>query len=1102
MSDELSPRVREIFSAAVQMETSRRAAFLDEACGADAALRARLESLLSHHDRAGSFLEEPALGADFRLEKPATLEDESPPHDRGDRIGPFEIEGLIGAGGMARVYLARHADPEISKRAAIKVIRPGMDTEAVVGRFRIERRALANLDHPNIARFLEGGATPAGLPYLAMEFIEGEPIDVYCDRRKLTTTRRLELFRSVCAAVQYAHAKLVLHRDIKPGNILVTNEGVPKLLDFGIAKLLAPEGDTPPMPVTTRTQRFFTAEYASPEQIRGESVTTATDIYSLGVVLYELLTGHRPYTVSRRAPAEVERIVCEEIPTRPSSVIFRVTEGRPPSGESNAPTPESVSLTRDGKPERLRRRLAGDVDTIVLMALRKEPERRYASVEQLSEDIRRHLAGLPVLARRDTVRYRALKFITRHRAAILSAVLLAVLVIGAISVSVRDALRVARDQREAAGRVQDRLLQLHEERTREGFLDAFEELDVGRVADGLRSQPRELIRFADTVASVCERFHLGDLAAGWRRRALDALADAPGTSGAELAGAHLRLARALVDSAQVPEAEEHLRQAAELRRGDPRSPGPPPLVEILRDLASVLWLRGDAVASRSVFEEALRLDRSASTLLDFAAFLEETGHESEAEALLREALELASRPPEGDRTIAVATVQHRLGALLWSSPRFHDAEPLLRGALTAFLRGLPEEDPRVAACLDDLAIVLARTRTRRAERVPWEVSPFIELWRRARNARVVAFGEESLEVAASIDTLSRLVSATEGGPHCRRAAELYGRWLSEDHPRLAGPLTHLGYYLTVDRTGRVREGEAVLRRALAIRGLGLPPDHWKTAITAGFLGRNLAAQGRHEEAERLLRESVGRLENALGELHPVTLSLLWLLVESLEAAQGEDSRRREFEARANSSLCGDRFRDDDGFMEVSATIDFEDDHVEKRIEIARPPRTSRARLWVFGRAENYPWEHFRERQTDHFRIRVNGDPEQEVAFNAGISFLFTVGFQWVPFEIPEEWIVEGSNTFAFYKAHDPDWESKRSWLFNNLRIGVDTDTNHDRSWWFGSLYTCCREIVDIAEDPATEKPLSRSAPFIEEHREKGYRECQGELMVYLELCER
>jgi eukaryotic-like serine/threonine-protein kinase len=424
MTPERWQKVEELFHLSLEREASQRAAFLDEACAGDPDLRDRVESLLAYDERESDFLETLASGV-----RSDWLDEGQHVPMVGRRVGPYQVTREIGRGGMGAVYLAVRADDQYQKQVAIKLIKHGMDTETILRRFRTERQILANLDHPNIAKLLDGGTTDEGLSYFIMDYVEGLPIDLYCDTQKLTTGQRLRLFRTVCSAVAYAHQNRVVHRDLKPGNILVTAQGVVKLLDFGVAKLLNPEASSKTTGGTAGALRPMTPEYASPEQVRGSAITPASDIYSLGVLLYELLTGHRPHRVQSRTPQEIEHAICEEEPEKPSTVISRVEE----APDRDCPlTPASVSETREGQPDKLRRRLAGDLDTIVLMALRKEPERRYGSVELLSEDIRRHLEGLPVIARHDAFGYRSAKFIKRNKAAVIAATLSAGIILGLV----------------------------------------------------------------------------------------------------------------------------------------------------------------------------------------------------------------------------------------------------------------------------------------------------------------------------------------------------------------------------------------------------------------------------------------------------------------------------------------------------------------------------------------------------------------------------------------------------------------------------------------------------------------------------------------------
>ena len=332
------------------------------------------------------------------------------PSMEGQRFGAYQVIRELGRGGMGAVYLAARADDHFKKRVAVKLLRADIDAQEVLGRFRHERQILASFDHPNIAHLLDGGSTPNGEPYFVMDYVEGTPIDQYCDSHSLSIAERITLFRQVCSAVQYVHQNLIVHRDLKPSNILVTADGVPKLLDFGIAKILRPDMMATVVDATRAEDRVMTPAYASPEQVRGEPITTASDVYSLGVVLYELFTGRRPYRMKANTAHELARVICDEEPDKPSTAIVKTDRGtvQLPSRL------ETLSRQRSTEPERLEKRLKGDLDNILLKAMRKEPQRRYASVEQFSEDLHRHLANLPVSAHEDSFQYRAEKFVRRN----------------------------------------------------------------------------------------------------------------------------------------------------------------------------------------------------------------------------------------------------------------------------------------------------------------------------------------------------------------------------------------------------------------------------------------------------------------------------------------------------------------------------------------------------------------------------------------------------------------------------------------------------------------------------------------------------------------
>lgn len=429
-------KIDDIFQSILDCTPDKRTALLESSCGGDAELQNEIESLLAAYEKV-NFTRSSAFQDGMKL-----LDQQVSKEGAGRRIGPYRVVQEIGYGGMGSVYLASRADDAYKRFVAIKLIRRGLDTD-IVRRFHTERQILASLDHPNIARLLDAGSTEDGLPYFVMEYIEGQPIDQYCDEHNLNITERLKLFQDVCMAVRYAHQNLVIHRDIKPGNVLITKDGVPRLLDFGIAKLMAPGTESDQ---TLTRIHPLTPQYASPEQVRGQVVTTASDVYSLGVLLYVLLTGQRPYRGAMSSAAEIERTICEEEPEKPSIAVLNKKAIRRPDNEI---TRISISQTSESTPEKLRRRLQGDLDNIVLKALNKEPQRRYASVEQFSEDIKHHLENLPVIARRDTPGYLATKFVARHRTGVTAAGLVVlVLVAGIIGTSWQA--RVARAERARA----------------------------------------------------------------------------------------------------------------------------------------------------------------------------------------------------------------------------------------------------------------------------------------------------------------------------------------------------------------------------------------------------------------------------------------------------------------------------------------------------------------------------------------------------------------------------------------------------------------------------------------------------------------------------
>jgi tetratricopeptide (TPR) repeat protein/tRNA A-37 threonylcarbamoyl transferase component Bud32 len=524
-------QIEDIVQSALEQDPGARSAFLAAACGADDELRREVESLLGFEAQADGVL----AGA-VRDAAEQVAQDRSAAFE-GQRIGVYHVLGEIGQGGMGTVLLADRDDDQFHKQVAIKLVTRGMDTTLVLERFRYERQILARLDHPYIARLLDGGVTEQGLPYLVMEYIEGVNIATYCSEHALGLPARIALFRKVCLAVQYAHQNLVVHRDLKPGNILVTEEATPKLLDFGIAKLVGPREGPQAMPATA-LQQMMTPDYASPEQVLGQPVTTATDVYSLGAILYELVTGVRAHQIKSYSPREIERTICEEAPPKPSAA------------SSASP--------------------AGDLDNIILMAMQKEPGRRYGSVADFSSDLKRYLQGLPVKAREDTFGYRAGKFISRHKAGVLAAGALAATLVAAVTVTAISARRAERRFRQVQRIAHAVLYDIHDAiRDLPGSMQARQVVvktaldyldELSRDASGDRGLQRELAaayaRIGDVRGSP-ETSNLGDIAGaldsyGKARKLLDAaLARAPGDRQAELERLKVIMQTGMVESQKV-----------------------------------------------------------------------------------------------------------------------------------------------------------------------------------------------------------------------------------------------------------------------------------------------------------------------------------------------------------------------------------------------------------------------------------------------------------------------------------------------------------------------------------------------------------------------
>lgn len=837
MSPEQWQQVKSILAEALDRPPAERAAFAAKACAGDAALHSEVVELLGDEEDAGAFLEEPAAcfaaqGLLLELEREAP---DPPSLEAGRQIGPYRIVHLLGSGGMGAVYLAERADGQFRKQAALKIIKRGMDTDEIIRRFHYERQILAQLEHPGIARLLDGHVTEDGLPYFVMEYVEGNPIDTYCDRKQLSIRARLQLFQSVCEAVQYAHQSLVVHRDLKPSNVLVAERGANgkpsvKLLDFGIAKLLNPEQPVT-TPLTQAGTRRLTPEYAAPEQVRGEPVTTAADVYALGVILYELLTGRPPYRFKHHALTEIERTICETVPEKPSAALHRAADGREAGGAV-----EAVSRRRATRPEALRRALTGDLDAIALTALKKEPARRYASAAELSSDIGRHLEGRPVSARDDSFRYRTAKFVQRNKTIVATAAF-AVLALMAGAAATAWQARVASEEATRANETLAFFMEMFETvdpaqiQGQGGLISAEDLIDpsTDRLAD-LDGQPlvqaavmEGLGELSLSLGALAQADSLYRMALSNRRRRQEP--DHP-----DVARSMYGLASALVERRQFEEAEQLYREALAVRRagGSDR----PDLIRTLNGLAFALYTQSTAG---------------------------DTAKGAEAEQLYREALTLTS----ADSTVSRAhhaEVLDNLATLLLDQGRLNESESLYREALALRREVLGADHSLTAETLYGLGRCLKGKGKLQAAKATFDEA--LQIYR-------TVYGEKHYLVAEVQYERARL--AYQQGQY-QQAERFYREAASIFQTTLPNTTRH-GYALvglgkSLIQQGKAVEAEAPLRRGLALCQKAQPrgPSIEATILTAEiWIGRCLTLQGRYAEAESLLVEGYQRLSEQPGQ---------------------------------------------------------------------------------------------------------------------------------------------------------------------------------------------------------------------------------------------
>jgi serine/threonine protein kinase/tetratricopeptide (TPR) repeat protein len=864
-------KIQSLFEEVVDSGPAEREARLANSCRNDADLRNSVESLLASDQKT----DDPLLNAIGDAAE--SLLEEHQDRLLGTRIGTYRVVSILGHGGMSTVYRGERDDSQYQQTVAIKVLHHAALHPRLRSRLHSERHILATLDHPSIARLIGSGDLEDGTPYLVMEHVDGESIDAYCDSRTLFVRERLELFVQVCIAVQYAHRNLVVHRDIKAANIFVTGDGQPKLLDFGIAKLLAPESLSHTLPVTRLQERILTPENAAPEQVLGRPITTATDIYSLGVLLYQLLTGRSPYRLLSYSQLQLERAICMDDPVRPSQMVIAKLSAETDVDRSR------ISDRRGLSPQRLRTRLSGDLDAIIAMAMRKEPDRRYPSVEAFADDLNRHLTGRPVLARQGDWRYHASKFLRRHVLAVLgvAAVILGLAVIAGVTLWQNHRIELARDataqERDHAQQVSAFLVDvfsqadpfnaLGREPTAKDLLDRGAEKILGNAS----LQPEVRAQLLESIGLAYRRQGLSERAVPLFEQAVAIRREERPLDSHRVAAALANLAQALTDGGHLISAEGYLEQALQMSRSGDQSPSSE-TGDILDQFGQFeLNAKSDSKAATKRFSEALDIYRNAmgnqnlsvaGTLTNLAAAAVWMGDFPLAERNQREAMTIFQATVSRnhpDHAAALAT----LGYILTQREKYQEAEQVLNEALEIQRNVFGANNQRIAQIESHLGILYDRQG---------ESARAIQATQNAVKIATDRLGLSHYLTGYYLDSLASLYSKANDFPaaesYARQALAVYAQALPARHLYVASTRQLLGEILL--RRGSFAAAETELRAAVDINTALAGVDSWRTARAQASLGWALILRDKADEGEPMLVAARDRLLATVGATHAAT----------------------------------------------------------------------------------------------------------------------------------------------------------------------------------------------------------------------------------------
>lgn len=790
-------KVQELFEQALELKQEQVKPFLDEACGGDLELRNELLALLEADAEQSSLLERQAV---------ELLDVQSIADLSGQQIGPYTLIKQIGYGGMGAVYLAERSDKQFKQQVALKLIKKGMDSAEILQRFQSERQILARLNHPNIATLYDGGVTDDGLPYFTMEYIKGEPIDTYCDKKHLSIRERLELFLNVLQAVQYAQRNLIVHRDLKPSNIIITDEGQVKLLDFGIAKLLADNPIDDSVEQTKTVFRIMTPGYASPEQIKGEPVTTASDVYSLGVILFEMLTGHRPYKTMGVSPAELESVICHTDPQKPSTVVTRIDDTV--IGANGADSEKQISDSRRTSPERLKKLLSGDLDNICLKALQKAQERRYNSAEQLADDISRYLNGHPVLAKPSTFTYRLRKFVRRNRPYVTATAIAFAVIVALISFyTVRLSRERDRAQLEAekARRITEYITSIFEvanpSEAKGDTITVRELIDEGaaRIEEELASEPEVQIEIMTVIADVYYSLGLLEKSKGITEKSLQLSLEHYGKENINTANQFHNLGDVCYDLGEYPEADSLYNEALRIKEGV-LEPNDTLIALELIPLGTVARLNSEFEKSRDLYERALEIQEAALTkphadiaytMNNLGRLYQVNGMYDKAEPLLVEGLQMRQEL-WGDYDFETVASTGSLASLYVLQGKYDEAAALYQKAYDNLVHMVGDQHHYVGGIMTSYGTTeLFRKNYDRAE----------ELFRGGLNILIDQLPEDHINIARPYEGLGRVFLAREMPDsalfYTNKALEIRRKSLPETNYMIASSRAYLGraYYL-------------------------------------------------------------------------------------------------------------------------------------------------------------------------------------------------------------------------------------------------------------------------------------------------------------------